>query len=92
MNSHKRENIIDSKIEIPLNILKEKILFCLPPNIEIEDDAIKMTSLALNHFFKDLVKKIPLEENEEKKILVKDIKQCIENEEKFKFMRKLIEK
>jgi hypothetical protein len=92
MNSHNNENILNSNIEIPLNILKEKILFCLPPNMEIQDDAIKVTSLALNHFFKVLVNKIHLDPNEEKKILVKDIKQCIENEEKFKFMRKLIEK
>jgi hypothetical protein len=86
------ENILNTKIEIPLNILKEKIIFCLPPNIEIEDDAIKVTSLALNHFLKVFVNKISLEPNGEKKILVKDIKQCIENEEIFKFMRKLIEK
>jgi hypothetical protein len=86
------QNMLNSHIEIPLNILKEKILICLPPHIEMEDSAIEVTSHALNHFFKVFVNKISFEPNDERKILVKDIKQCIENEEIFKFMRKLIEK
>lgn len=37
-------------IEIPLNVLKEKLLYCLPPDTEIEDDALKVMSLSLGHF------------------------------------------
>ncbi len=80
------------ELEVPLNILKEKIIYCLPPNSEIEDDAIIVMSQALNHFLKLLATKIPCNSNEEKKILIKDIKTCIENEKIFCFLKKLIEK
>lgn len=86
------QNEFDSEIEVPLNILKDKILYCLPANTEIEDDAVILVSNALNHFLKILAKKIPYDSNEEKKILIKDIKTCIENEDIFSFMKKLIEK
>jgi hypothetical protein len=91
--SHYVENSLsESQIEIPLNVLKEKILYCLPPESEIDDDAVKAMSLALGHFLKILAKKIPIDTNEEKKILIKDIKTCIENEKLFHFLKKLIEK
>jgi hypothetical protein len=83
---------LEPQIEIPLNVLKEKILYCLPPDTEVEDEAVKAMSLALEHFMKILAHKIPIDTNEEKKILIKDIKSCIENEKMFYFLKKLIEK
>jgi hypothetical protein len=79
-------------IEIPLNIMKEKINSCLPHETEIEDDAIKAFSIALEHFLQILAKKIKLDNNDEKKILIKDIKECIELNDEFFFLRKLVEK
>lgn len=86
------DSLSESQIEIPLNVLKEKILYCLPADSEIDDEAVKAMSLALNHFLKILAKKIPIDTNEEKKILIKDIKNCIDNEKIFSFLKKLIEK
>jgi hypothetical protein len=84
--------LTENEIEVPLNILKEKILYCLPNNSEIEDDAVKAVSKSLNFFLRILAKKIPINSNEEKKILIKDIKTCFENEKDFFFLKKLIEK
>ena len=92
MNDQEYINYSESQIEIPLNKLKEITLFCLPPNTQIEDEAIKAISLALRHFLKVLANKIHIDGHEEKKILIKDIKSCIENEKLFSFLKKLIEK
>ncbi len=92
MNDHENTNYTDSEIEIPLNKLKEITLSCLPPDTEIEDEAIKAISLALRHFLKVLANKIHIDGQEEKKILIKDIKSCLENEKLFSFLKKLIEK
>ena len=83
---------MNDDIEIPLNILKEKILYCLPKDSEIDDDAVIITSKALNFFLKTFSSNIPLNSNEEKKILIKDIKVCIDNNKKFSFLKKLIER
>jgi hypothetical protein len=86
------KNKLNYQIEVPLNTLKEKVLYSLPPDSEIDDEAIKMMSYSLNHFLKDFVHKIKYDSTDEKKILIKDIKQCIENENIYGFLRKLIEK
>ena len=39
------------EIHIPINIMKEKILYCLPENAEIDDEAIKVLSNSVNLFF-----------------------------------------
>jgi hypothetical protein len=82
----------ETHIEIPLNVIKEKVLYCLPQDAQIEDSAVEAISLALEYFMKKLASKIPIDRNDEKKILIKDIKTCIENETKFSFLKKLIEK
>jgi hypothetical protein len=93
MNSDfEQTDYLESEIEIPLNVLKEKILFSIPPDSSIDDDAVIAISYALKHFLKLLSDKINFENNEEKKILVKDIKTSIENEKVFSFLKKLIDK
>ena len=79
---------MNNQIEIPLNILKEKVLYSLPLGSEIDDDAVKIVSKALSYFLNKFVKKIQYSDN---KILVKDIKNHIEEIE-FSFLRKLVEK
>jgi hypothetical protein len=80
-----------AEIEVPLNIIKEKLNLALPET-EVEDEAILGFSYALNHFLTLLAKKIKIENSPEKKILIKDIKNCIDNEKNFNFLKKLIEK
>lgn len=79
-------------IKIPLNVMKEKISSCLPHETKVEDEAIQAFTVALEHFLKILAKKIKLDNNDEKKILIKDIKECIELNDDFFFLRKLVEK
>ena len=79
---------MNNQIEVPLNILKEKVLYSLPFGSEIDDDAVKIVSIALNYFLNQFVKKIQYTDN---KILVKDIKNHIEENE-FSFLRRLVEK
>lgn len=81
-----------AEIDIPLNVVKEKVVYCLPPDAKIEDEAVIAISHSLKYFLKELADKIPKDTNEEKKILVKDIKTCIESEQIFCFLKKLIEK
>ena len=80
-----------TQVEVPLNLIKEKVSLALP-GVDLEDEAVLGISYALNHFLSVLAKNIPIDTNEEKKILIKDIKICIENEPKFNFLRKIIEK
>jgi hypothetical protein len=80
---------MNNEIEIPLNIIKEKILYSLPPGTEIEDDAIKASSLALNYFLGNFAKKIQFSD---KKILVRDIKNYILEDDDLFFLKKLIDK
>jgi hypothetical protein len=80
-----------TNIEVPLNIIKEKVNLALPET-EVDDEAILGFSYALNHFLTLLAKKITIENSPEKKILIKDIKNCIENEKTFSFLKKVIEK
>lgn len=76
------------EIHIPMNIMKEKILYCLPENAEIEDEAIRAISNSINLFFKELSHKIVFDK-EINKIKIKDIKVCLETEKKFNFLQKL---
>ena len=76
-----------TKIEIPLNVIKEKVLMSLPCEARIEDESIFAISYALNHFLGVLAKKIPIDSGEDKKILIKDIKTCIESEKQFCFFQ-----
>jgi hypothetical protein len=62
---------MNNEIEIPLNIIKEKMLYSLPPGTEIDDDAIKVSSLAVNYFLGNFVKKLNYND---RKIMVRDIK------------------
>jgi hypothetical protein len=80
-----------SEIEVPLNIIKEKIELAIP-GVEVEDEAILGFSCALDHFLSLLAKKIHIDNNDEKKILIRDIKSSIEGEPKFSFLKKLIDK
>lgn len=84
-------NEFNKELQVPLNVIKEKVLIALP-EVEIEDDAIIVISKALNFFLNNLAKKIPIDLNCEKKILIRDIKTCIESEEVFSFLKKVIEK
>ena len=76
------------EIQIPINIMKEKILYCLPENVEIDDDAIKVISKSVNLFFEELSHKIVFDKDINK-IKIKDIKICLETEKKFNFLSKL---
>ena len=76
------------EIHIPANIVKEKVLYCLPENSEIEDDAVKAITKSVNLFFKELSNKISFDKDINK-IKIKDIKICLENEKKFTFLSKL---
>lgn len=76
-------------IEIPVNIIKEKIEFCLPPGTQIEDEAVIAINKSLLGFLDCFAKSIKYENN---KIMVKNIKNTIENEKIFNFLKKLTEK
>ena len=76
------------EIHIPINIMKEKILYCLPENAEIDDEAIKVLSNSVNLFFKELSHKI-IFDKDNNKIKIKDIKICLEADKKFNFLQKL---
>jgi hypothetical protein len=80
---------MNNEIEIPLNILKEKMVYSLPSGIEIDDDAIKASSIALNYFLRSFVRKIKYSD---KKIMVRDIKNQILEDDNLYFLRKLVEK
>ena len=80
---------MNNEIEIPLNILKEKMLYSLPSGTEIDDDAIKASSLALNYFLRNFVRKINYND---KKIMVRDIKNQILEDDNLHFLRKLVDK
>ena len=87
MNINFNENMkINDNIELPLNIIKQKIEFCLPPNTEIDDLAIIAINRSLNFFLKDFAKSIKYENG---KIKMKHIKTTIDNGKKFEFLRKL---
>jgi hypothetical protein len=81
-------------IDIPLNIIKEKVLYSLPQNAEIEEDALIVISAALKHFLTDFSGKLPITiDGDERKIKVKDIKTLIQdNDDKYFYLKKLIEK
>jgi len=83
---------MEDRLEIPLNILKEKLIYCIQNENNFENEAVKAISLSINVFFKDISNKISLNQENKKKIMIKDIKNCIENEKKFSFLNKLIEK
>ena len=54
-------NIEDEKekdVQIPLNILKEIIIYCLPKNSEIDDDAIVLINQSVNYFMKTFTKRL----------------------------------
>lgn len=78
-----------NNIEVPVNIIKEKIEFCLPANSQIEDDAVIAINKSLLKFLDCFAKKVKYENN---KIMVKNIKNTIENEKMFSFLKKLTEK
>lgn len=83
---------MEDRVEVPLNILKEKLNYCIHNENEFDNEAVLAISLAINVFFKDLSSKITISQEKIKKIMIKDIKACIENEKKFNFLLKLIEK
>lgn len=76
-------------IEIPLNIMKEKIMYSLPEGSDIEDDAVIAINEALNLFLGDFTKHLKYDE---KKIMIKHIKNCIDTEKRFLFLKKLTNK
>jgi len=78
--------------EIPLNVLKEKVLYCLPPATEVEEESFIVINKALNHFLKYFASKLPFQQDNEKKILIKDIKTCLDNDKNLSYLKKLIEK
>jgi hypothetical protein len=80
---------MNNEIEIPLNIIKEKMLYAIPPGTEIDDEAIKASSLALNYFLRNFARKIRYND---KKILVRDIKNQILEDENLHFLKKLVDK
>ncbi len=80
---------MNKEIEVPLNLLKEKIIYSLPPGTEIDDNAVRASSLALNYFLRDFARKI---QYNDKKILVRDIKDNIIKDEKLHFLKKLVDK
>jgi hypothetical protein len=76
-------------VEVPLNILKEKVLYALPMGCEIEDEALTVISLALKHFLVDFSKDLPISlEGDEKKLKIKNIKTLIQSEDKKYFFLK----
>ena len=77
------------QIEIPLNVIKDKILFSLPNDAQIEDDAVLAINQALKFFLESFAKKIKYEN---KKVMVKNIKNCINSDKNFIFLKKLTEK
>ena len=88
----KSSDHFENDISIPLNVIKEKIKHCLPKTATIDDEAILAINYSLNYFLKSLAKNIPIDQNGEKKILIKDIKNFIEINKEFIFLKKLIEK
>jgi hypothetical protein len=80
-------------IEVPLNILKERVLYSLPLNTEVEDDSIPIFSEALKHFLIDFSNNIPNTlEKDEKKLKIKHLKSIIQKEDKkYFFLKNLID-
>lgn len=76
------------EIHIPINITKEKILYCLPEEAEIEDEAVKAITKSVNLFFKELSLKIDYDRSINK-IKIKDIKNCLDSDKKYHFLSKL---
>jgi hypothetical protein len=76
-------------IEVPLNILKEKVLYSLPTGTEVEDNAIIVISQALKHFLNNFSQNLPISlEADDKKLKIKHIKSLIQNEDKKYFFLK----
>ena len=75
-----------------LNIIKEKVLYCLPPKTELDENCYQVINYSLNHFLKYFASKLNYQQESEKKILIKDIKSCLDEDEKLSMFRKLIEK
>ena len=76
-------------IEMPLNVIKEKVLYSLPNGTELEDNAVIALSKALNYFLNEFSKDLPISlEGENKKLKIKNIKTLIQNEEKKYFFLK----
>ena len=76
-------------IEVPLNIMKEKIMYSLPDGSDIEDDAVIAINQALNLFLGDFTKHLKYDD---KKIMIRNIKNCIDTEKRFLFLKKLTNK
>ncbi len=82
----------DLVFEVPLNIIKEKVLYSLPARTEVDENCYVIFNKALNHFLKYFSSNLPYQHDNEKKILIKDIKTCMDNDKKFSFLKRLIEK
>lgn len=76
------------ELQIPLNIIKDIIMFCLP-NTEIDNNAVLVINQSLNYFLKVFAQKIKYENNT---IMIKNIKKCITSDKRFYFLKKLTEK
>ena len=89
MNNNNIEDEKTKDIQIPLNILKEKIIYCLHKNSEIDDDAVVLINQSVNYFLKTFTKSIQFDN---KKIMLKHIKHCIDSDKNFVFLKKLTDK
>mmetsp|Transcript_28417 Transcript_28417/g.29593 ORF Transcript_28417/g.29593 Transcript_28417/m.29593 type:complete len:91 (-) Transcript_28417:4-276(-) len=80
------------KPSFPLNIVKEKMILSLPPNTQIDNSAVIAVSHALKEFLKELSSEIHDEvKPNEKKVMIKEIKEAIENNPKYSFLNILID-
>jgi len=79
------------KQNFPLNIIKEKIILSVPQSTQIENKAVIAVSVAVREFLKEFNSNIKFEDEKEKekKILLKDIKEVIEKNEKYSFLKLL---
>lgn len=78
----------------PLNIIKEKITLSLPQGTTIDNSAVVFMSNALKEFLINFSQNIYLENSKnsnEKKLLIKDIKETIEKYPQYAFLQLLIE-
>lgn len=81
------------KVEIPLNIIKEKVSLSLPHDTDIDNGALVALNKSLNLFLGHLSNKIKISfsKNLDKKVMIKDLKECIESNPEFECLLKLLD-
>lgn len=88
---------MNSEYGFPLNTIKEKILMSIPNNTDIDNSSVVALELSLREFLITFINESLLNDSnlnnqkQEKKVMVKDIKETIEKNKKYSFLMGLLE-